>query len=335
MIKHSEIEKLIAELKSVYQWHEFKHAVRFNGIVDVWNDARTVYVKGEHIYEYFADIAQLEVYVISKLKEHKPQHAYKSGTSNKISYREFKAVRREDSNKLSATNAEDYHWKQSGHEVSEDDLYFLFHAGCVKIGRSKNIDDRVKALQTSLSMEYQVIVLPKRGGLEKLMHRCFSDFKTSREWFNKDERMVVFLRKRMNEGAAYKWQPAPKVKPIPAQETPIRLIVAGSRTFEDYSLVERALNALLAESSLAEIVSGNGRGVDKLGERYGEAHGIDVKRFPADWNTYDKRAGYIRNKQMAEYATHCICFWDGESRGTKIMIELAKDNKLPTQIVKI
>jgi hypothetical protein len=59
-----------------------------------------------------------------------------------------------------------------------------------------------------------------------------------------------------------------------------------------------------------------------------------VKEFYAQWNQHGKRAGYLRNKDMAEYATHCVCFWDGESKGTEHMIKLSKENELPTKVVR-
>jgi hypothetical protein len=50
----------------------------------------------------------------------------------------------------------------------------------------------------------------------------------------------------------------------------------------------------------------------------------DLKRFPADWDTHGRAAGVIRNKQMAEYGDMLIAFWDGESKGTKNMIDTSK-----------
>jgi len=44
--------------------------------------------------------------------------------------------------------------------------------------------------------------------------------------------------------------------------------------------------------------------------------------------------GYVRNTQMAKYADACVVFWDGESRGTKHMIDLAKKHKLQLRIIK-
>jgi len=59
-----------------------------------------------------------------------------------------------------------------------------------------------------------------------------------------------------------------------------------------------------------------------------------VQEFPAEWEEYGKKAGYYRNKKMAEYATHCIAFWDGKSAGTKMMIDLANEHGLNTRVVR-
>ena len=49
-----------------------------------------------------------------------------------------------------------------------------------------------------------------------------------------------------------------------------------------------------------------------------------MTKFPADWNRFGRTAGPKRNKQMANYANTLVAFWDGKSRGTKNMIDLAK-----------
>ena len=41
----------------------------------------------------------------------------------------------------------------------------------------------------------------------------------------------------------------------------------------------------------------------------------------------------IRNKEMAENAEALIAFWDGESKGTKAMIEIAKNKNLKVRII--
>lgn len=102
----------------------------------------------------------------------------------------------------------------------------------------------------------------------------------------------------------------------------MKVIIAGSRNGISYSDVKKAIED--SGFKITEVVSGTARGVDRFGEQWAIENNITVKPFPADWNTYGKRAGYLRNTQMADYADALIAVWDGESRGTKHMIEEAK-----------
>lgn len=83
-----------------------------------------------------------------------------------------------------------------------------------------------------------------------------------------------------------------------------------------------------------EIVSGTARGADQLGERYAAERGLSIKRFPADWDRDGKSAGYLRNVRMAEYADAAIVFWDGVSKGSKHMVDVAKKKGLPVRVVR-
>lgn len=116
----------------------------------------------------------------------------------------------------------------------------------------------------------------------------------------------------------------------------MKTIIAGSRTVEDYETVLKAVKA--SGFQISEVVSGGANGVDKLGERYAEANGIPVKRFPARWNDfsepclvrsdkggrkYNALAGHNRNGEMGRYADALIAIHNG-SPGTRNMIEQAK-----------
>lgn len=114
-----------------------------------------------------------------------------------------------------------------------------------------------------------------------------------------------------------------------------KVIIAGTRTFDDYDLLCRYADIKLSNIyEPIEIVSGGARGADALGERYAKDRGYELRRFPADWNKYGKRAGYLRNVQMANYADALLAFWDGKSRGTKNMIEEATTRGLLVGIKK-
>ena len=108
------------------------------------------------------------------------------------------------------------------------------------------------------------------------------------------------------------------------QENPFRVIVAGGRDFSDYEYLRSSLDFLLQNvTGPIVIVSGTARGADKLGEQYAAERGYAVLRFPADWDRFGKAAGYIRNEQMAKNADALVAFWDGKSKGTLNMIDVA------------
>jgi len=112
----------------------------------------------------------------------------------------------------------------------------------------------------------------------------------------------------------------------------MKIIIAGSRNFNDYNLLKSSCDNLLTQFTNIEIVSGTARGADKLGERYAREKGYDIKQFPANWNL-GKSTGYIRNDEMAQYSDMLIAFWDGTSKGTKHMIDLANKRGIKVEIV--
>lgn len=100
--------------------------------------------------------------------------------------------------------------------------------------------------------------------------------------------------------------------------------------------IERGLKLLdMTEHDIAEVVSGMARGADHWGATWARSVGIPVKEMPADWNGYGKRAGFVRNRQMAEYA-HCgLGFWRHESNGTANMATHLIALRKPVEIVEM
>ena len=115
----------------------------------------------------------------------------------------------------------------------------------------------------------------------------------------------------------------------------MKVIIAGSRNFNNYVQLKNVCNHLLNNFQKIEIVSGGCRGTDLLGERYALEHGYPIKRFPANWNRYGRAAGPKRNAQMAEYSDMLIAFWDGKSRGTFNMVQEAKSQGLIVVVIHI
>ncbi len=97
----------------------------------------------------------------------------------------------------------------------------------------------------------------------------------------------------------------------------LRAVVAGGRNYFFSERDKQWLDTL----PIGEVVSGCARGADSCGEEWANKRGIPVKRFPADWGTHGKAAGYLRNRQMAEYAEAAVLFPGG--RGTASMMSEA------------
>jgi len=112
----------------------------------------------------------------------------------------------------------------------------------------------------------------------------------------------------------------------------MKIIIAGGRDFEDYNQLAEYCDYILSNISPVEIVSGHAKGADLLGERYAERKGYNMTWFPADWNLHGKKAGILRNIEMADYADALIAFWDGKSKGTRHMIDTAREKGLNVRV---
>jgi hypothetical protein len=111
----------------------------------------------------------------------------------------------------------------------------------------------------------------------------------------------------------------------------MKIIIAGSRSCTEYETVRQAIiqsRAWKMYGKEIEIISGTAKGVDQLGEEFARRNDLLVHRFQADWDAHGKAAGHIRNRAMGDFAKEhegaLIAIWDGKSRGTKGMIDYAK-----------
>ena len=117
-------------------------------------------------------------------------------------------------------------------------------------------------------------------------------------------------------------------------------MIVGSRGYTDYASFKAKCDALLADKTDIEIVSGGASGTDAMAERYARELGYSLQIFPADWSRYRKRAGYVRNREMHAYISTftergVIAFWDGRSKGTAQSFALAKEFGNPIRVVRI
>jgi hypothetical protein len=128
----------------------------------------------------------------------------------------------------------------------------------------------------------------------------------------------------------------------------MKVIIAGSRDIDDYEFIDSAINN--SGFIIEEVVSGGAKGVDTIAELWATNNKIPVTVFKADWKNisspdaiimtnshgqYDKKAGIRRNEKMAEYADALIAIWDGQSKGTKAMIDIAERKGLKVFVEKL
>ncbi len=115
-----------------------------------------------------------------------------------------------------------------------------------------------------------------------------------------------------------------------------RVVIAGSRYFEDYALfssvVDQYLSGMRGEYEII-ILSGHCYGTDLMAERYAKENGFGLELYPADWSK-GRRAGPMRNKAMIGAADFAIAFLGG-GRGTQSLIELAQKKGIPLRIYPI
>jgi hypothetical protein len=128
----------------------------------------------------------------------------------------------------------------------------------------------------------------------------------------------------------------------------MKIIIAGSREFNNYNFLKHHVENILETvyspypeviQDCITIISGHANGADKLGERFAIEHHMNLKLFPADWNTFGMSAGYKRNVQMAEFAKDddgmLIAFHVDRSKGTQHMINIAKKYGLKTFVIQV
>jgi hypothetical protein len=111
----------------------------------------------------------------------------------------------------------------------------------------------------------------------------------------------------------------------------MRILVCGGRDFNDYTLLSTTLNPYIHDD--VTIVHGAAPGADSLAGRWAKDQGFVTETYPADWNKYGKRAGYIRNVQMLNEGKPDLVIAFPGGKGTQMMINLAEAAGVP--VVKI
>lgn len=106
-------------------------------------------------------------------------------------------------------------------------------------------------------------------------------------------------------------------------------MVCGSRNWRDWNAVRLRLQELPFD---AEVMQGGAGGADSIAWRECQRQNIRVETHRPDYNTPSPQRYHDRNDRMLNAADLVIAFWDGESRGTKSVIDKARDRGIPVEV---
>lgn len=111
------------------------------------------------------------------------------------------------------------------------------------------------------------------------------------------------------------------------------VIFSGSRTITDYQVVKEAIESSPWFGAIDTAYIGDAKGVDTLALRWCKENGITYRIFKANWGLYGRGAGPERNNDMILAGGEAVvAVWDGESRGTRNMLEQARRWSLPVYV---
>ena len=108
-----------------------------------------------------------------------------------------------------------------------------------------------------------------------------------------------------------------------------KILVCGGRDFSDQHL----LKATLDELNPTTVIHGAARGADTLAGEYASRNRIPCEVYPANWNRYGKRAGFLRNQQMLDegHPDLVVAFPGGP--GTRMMVKISKEQGYSVHVV--
>jgi hypothetical protein len=117
----------------------------------------------------------------------------------------------------------------------------------------------------------------------------------------------------------------------------LKLAVVGSCNFADAVIMSRVLDDYRAVHSDFTIITGAAKGADTLAAAYAVKHGLPLIQFapPAADVTATPGATVTqpsRGRQIVDAAGEMVAFWE-ESRGTKVLIELARKKGIAVRVV--
>ena len=93
------------------------------------------------------------------------------------------------------------------------------------------------------------------------------------------------------------------------------------------------LDKFKAKMEIDFIVSGGADGTDTFAEDWAKKNNLSRIIFCPNWKRFGKQAAAIRNQKIVDNSDEIVIFWDGESKGTAITMQMAKKAKKPFHLI--
>jgi hypothetical protein len=113
----------------------------------------------------------------------------------------------------------------------------------------------------------------------------------------------------------------------------LRVGCTGGRKYADKTKVFQTLDKLLTVRQDFVIIVGDAKGADELVRQWCELRNVPVEVYYADWDTYGKAAGPMRNRAMLESGIKYLVAFPGNA-GTKDMTTICKKSNIVVLEVK-
>jgi len=105
----------------------------------------------------------------------------------------------------------------------------------------------------------------------------------------------------------------------------MKILVCGGRDYSNYSELSQELDRLDKAFSIKAVVQGAARGADTLAGQWAIERGKEHFPTPADWTTFGRSAGPIRNaKMLSDHPDISLVVAFPGGRGTENMITQAR-----------
>tara|TARA_B100000029_G_scaffold191454_2_gene189274 strand:+ start:884 stop:1333 length:450 start_codon:yes stop_codon:yes gene_type:complete len=126
--------------------------------------------------------------------------------------------------------------------------------------------------------------------------------------------------------------------------TVINLAIVGSSRFYDFEVFERAIENWVDANGYPDlIVVGGASGVDYMAERWADNNSVKIAIFSEEWDdpvrslhdTGRAEAGNSLTQKILASASHVLALPSPTSKWTRVVIDLAAQNGIPTDITEV